>query len=72
MQIFMKNLAGKTIALEVKLSDSVDNVKAKILMKEFPHQPEETDIRWQAAGEWQDYLRLQHPEGFLPPPGPQA
>ena len=30
MQIFVKTLTGKTIALEVEPSDSIDNVKAKI------------------------------------------
>jgi ubiquitin C len=30
MQIFVKTLAGKTIALEVESSDTSDNVKAKL------------------------------------------
>ncbi|KAF0934691.1 hypothetical protein E2562_026437 [Oryza meyeriana var. granulata] len=30
MQIFIKTLTGKTITLEVKNSDTIDNVKAKI------------------------------------------
>ena len=34
MQIFVKTLTGKTITLEVKPSDSIDNVKAKIQDKE--------------------------------------
>jgi ubiquitin len=34
MQIFVKTLTGKTITLEVEPSDSVENVKAKILDKE--------------------------------------
>ena len=34
MQIFVKTLAGKTIALEVEASDSIENVKAKIQDKE--------------------------------------
>ncbi len=34
MQIFVKTLAGKTITLEVELSDSVENVKTKIRDKE--------------------------------------
>ena len=34
MHIFVKNLMGKTITLEVKLSDTTDNVKAKIQDKE--------------------------------------
>uniref|UniRef100_A0A914ZQ40 Ubiquitin-like domain-containing protein n=1 Tax=Parascaris univalens TaxID=6257 RepID=A0A914ZQ40_PARUN len=34
MQLFVKTLTGKTIALEVKSSDTVENVKAKIHDKE--------------------------------------
>merc|ERR1711923_430181 len=34
MQIFVKTLTGKTITLEVEPSDSIENVKAKILDKE--------------------------------------
>ncbi|XP_071701267.1 uncharacterized protein [Rutidosis leptorrhynchoides] len=34
MQIFVKNLTGKTITLEVKLSDTISDVKAKIRDKE--------------------------------------
>jgi len=34
MQIFVKTLTGKTIALEVKASDTIENVKAKIQDKE--------------------------------------
>ena len=30
MQVFVKTLTGKTITLEVELSDTIDNVKAKI------------------------------------------
>ena len=37
MQIFVKTLTGKTITLEVELTDSTDAVKAKIQAKEgFP------------------------------------
>ncbi|XP_046695130.1 polyubiquitin-B isoform X3 [Silurus meridionalis] len=34
MQIFVKTLTGKTITLEVELSDTIENVKAKIQDKE--------------------------------------
>ena len=34
MQIFVKTLTGKTVALEVEASDSIDSVKAKIQNKE--------------------------------------
>src|SRR5258705_4701813 len=34
MQIFVKTLMGKTITLEVELSDTIDNAKAKIQDKE--------------------------------------
>jgi len=30
MQVFVKTLTGKTITLEVELSDTIDNMKAKI------------------------------------------
>ena len=34
MMIFVKTLTGKTITLEVEPSDSVENVKTKIMEKE--------------------------------------
>ncbi|GAA5916389.1 hypothetical protein JCM8208_003420 [Rhodotorula glutinis] len=34
MQIFVKTLVGKTITLEVQLSDSIENIKAKIQSEE--------------------------------------
>jgi ubiquitin len=34
MQIFIKTLTGKTIALDIEPSDTIENVKAKIQEKE--------------------------------------
>ena len=34
MQIFVKTLTGKTIALEVEANDTIENLKAKIQDKE--------------------------------------
>ena len=34
MQIFVKTLTGKTITLEVEVSDSIENVRTKIQDKE--------------------------------------
>ncbi len=37
MQIFLKNLTGKTITLEVEPSDTVESLKAKIHAREGIH-----------------------------------
>ena len=37
MQIFVKTLTGKTIALEVEPSDTIENMKAKIQVLLFMH-----------------------------------
>lgn len=34
MQIFLKNLTGKTVTLEVEPSDTIEKLKAKIELKE--------------------------------------
>ena len=36
MQIFVKTLTGKTITLEVESSDSIENIKAKIIPAKAP------------------------------------
>jgi Ubiquitin family len=35
MQIFVKTLTGKTITLEVEASDTIENVKAKIQVRNY-------------------------------------
>jgi ubiquitin len=37
MQIFLKNLTGKTVSLEVEPSDTIESLKAKIQAKEGIH-----------------------------------
>lgn len=37
MQIFVKTLTGKTIALDVEPSDTIENVKQKIQTKKVFH-----------------------------------
>ncbi|PWU83755.1 putative polyubiquitin [Trypanosoma cruzi] len=64
MQIFVKTLTGKTIALEVESSDTIEKREG-----EDPGQgghsagPAAPDLRWQAAGGRPHARRLQHPEG---------
>ena len=41
MQIFVKTLTGKTITLDVEVSDSIDNLKAKVQARR---------VWWEARG----------------------